>query len=659
MNERTVNTEIQLQELRIFEAVPGNNLLIKADSPRFTIMAASENFLNITEKSKDDLIGKGIFEGFPPNPDSPQDIEALIASFHEVMTIKKRLTLSVQRYDFPAEGNSFVNRFWRIVNTPVLNHQGDVAFIINTGEDITHEIMAGRQEKKIKSLQKAHNLLLQAPMSIQIFKGPELIIELANELTLKMWDRDESAIGKPFLEVLPELKGEGYELLMAEVIETGIAKKFYEIPIMLNKGGKEELGYYNFIYQPYYEEDQTKATGVLVFSNEVTEQVITREKIKESELRLDMAIEIAELGVYNVDLKSGTVTYTRQLMDWLGVKDQNLPMTELLARIHPDDHPMVIEHINHPYTKNSRGRHNIIFRIIEPENGQMQYLNSVGQVQFENDNPVSIIGVMRNVTEEVLARQKIDEVVAKRTQELADVNYALQQNNLELEQFAYVAAHDLQEPLRTISNFVGLFVKKYGSLNPDAEIYTRFISNATQRLQNLIKDLLDYSTIKSDVPFDSVELNEMVNQVVKEMNPVIKANHASIISNDLPVVNGNAIELKRVFHHLLSNAIKFHKENSSPQIVITAQESAEAYSIAVQDNGIGIEKPYLEKLFIIFQRLHNPQKYSGTGIGLAICKKIVNLHGGTIWVESEPGQGTTFYFTLPKVTVNQHKKANI
>lgn len=132
MNERTVNKEIQLQELRIFEAVPGNNLLIKADSPRFTIMAASENFLNITEKSKDDLIGKGIFEGFPPNPDSPQDIEALIASFHEVMTIKKRLTLSVQRYDFPAEGNSFVNRFWRIVNTPVLNYQGDVAFIINT-----------------------------------------------------------------------------------------------------------------------------------------------------------------------------------------------------------------------------------------------------------------------------------------------------------------------------------------------------------------------------------------------------------------------------------------------------------------------------------------------------------------------------------------------
>jgi len=275
MNDITSNSyEILSSEFRLFEAVPGNNLLIRSDSPRFTMLAASESYLQLTGKSKTDLIGIGVFEAFPPRPEGLEDSEDLKASFLEVLATKKTHQLPVQRYDIHDVETHFIEKYWRISNSPVLNEEGDVAYIINSVEDITQDIKTKQQELQIKSLQQAQNLLSQAPMSIQIFKGQDLIVELANDLTLKMWDRDASALGKPYLDIFPELKGHGYEILMQEVIKTGVAKSFYEIPVKLNKGGKEELGYYNVVYQPYYEENKTQAVGVLVFSNEVTRIVI-------------------------------------------------------------------------------------------------------------------------------------------------------------------------------------------------------------------------------------------------------------------------------------------------------------------------------------------------------------------------------------------------
>ncbi|MGE5448513.1 MAG: hypothetical protein ACM3PR_09115, partial [Bacteroidales bacterium] len=188
MNERDVNSEIQAQELRIFEAVPGNNLLIRADSPRFTIVDASESYLQMVDKSKAELTGNGVFEVFPSNPSRPQDSIELRASFDEVIATQKLSRLPVQRYDVPDKEDHFTSRYWRISNCPVLDSNGHVAYIVNSVEEITNEFNARLQQEQIKSLQQSHNLLLQAPMAIQIFKGPELIIELANDLTLEMWD---------------------------------------------------------------------------------------------------------------------------------------------------------------------------------------------------------------------------------------------------------------------------------------------------------------------------------------------------------------------------------------------------------------------------------------------------------------------------------------
>ncbi len=221
--------------------------------------------------------------------------------------------------------------------------------------------------------------------------------------------------------------------------------------------------------------------------------------------------------------------------------------------------------------------------------------------------------------------------------------------NSELEQFAYIASHDLQEPLLTITNFVGLFEKKYSErLDENAQQYLQFIVLATTKMQRLIKHLLDFSRVGRDISFGVVHCNKVLEKVIAELKPFILESKAKITFSSLPVLKGSEIEMERLFFNLISNAIKFRKKNIIPEVTITAEEKETEFIFAIKDNGIGMEKKYFGKIFTIFQRLPNASEYKGSGIGLATVKKIVNLHGGKVWVESTLGVGSTFYFNIPK-----------
>ena len=229
------------------------------------------------------------------------------------------------------------------------------------------------------------------------------------------------------------------------------------------------------------------------------------------------------------------------------------------------------------------------------------------------------------------------------------MNIKLTRSNKEIEQFAYIASHDLQEPLKTISNYVGLFLKKYkGRLDIDADQYLAVIGGATGRMQSLIRDLLNYSKIEKDKNKTVIDCNILLKDILNDMAISISESNADIYSEQLPVITGYLSGLKSVFQNLISNAIKFRKSDLNPIINITAQAKDKEWLFTIKDNGIGIDKIYYKKLFIIFQRLHNKNEYAGTGIGLAQCKKIIELHGGRIWLESELENGSTFYFTIPK-----------
>ena len=233
-------------------------------------------------------------------------------------------------------------------------------------------------------------------------------------------------------------------------------------------------------------------------------------------------------------------------------------------------------------------------------------------------------------------------------QKLQQINADLTRSNQELEQFAYVASHDLQEPLRKIKGYTDLLSHRYqGQLDQRANKYMDYISDSVIRMQALIKDLLTYSRVSTTKPvFKPIKLETLLNHTLNDLSPAIEESQAKIVTQCLPTVCGNPRLLGQLLQNLLANAIKF-RGSQPPHITISATSQGKFWQIAIEDNGIGIESIHAERIFVLFQRLHYREDYPGTGIGLTICKKIVELHGGKVWFESTLGSGTTFFFTLP------------
>jgi light-regulated signal transduction histidine kinase (bacteriophytochrome) len=235
-------------------------------------------------------------------------------------------------------------------------------------------------------------------------------------------------------------------------------------------------------------------------------------------------------------------------------------------------------------------------------------------------------------------------------------NKELQRKNKELEQFAYVASHDLQEPLRTTTSFVHMFQKKYqGKLDSNADKYLNYIVNASERMRVLITDLLDYSHIGKEKELEKADSDELFKEVLDDLALIISETGAEIKASLLPEISCYPKEIKQLFQNLVMNAIKFRKKGTVPQLVISVVKEKGFWQFSFKDNGIGIEEEHKDRIFIIFQRLHTRSEYQGSGIGLSHCKKIVELHNGRIWVQSIPGEGSTFHFTVAEnnLTLNQ------
>jgi PAS domain S-box-containing protein len=225
----------------------------------------------------------------------------------------------------------------------------------------------------------------------------------------------------------------------------------------------------------------------------------------------------------------------------------------------------------------------------------------------------------------------------------------LKQKNIELEQFAYVVSHDLQEPLRTVSGFVDLLRRHYkGKEDEVSGRYINYITEASQRMRNLVKDLLDYSRLGRERKLEQIDCNDVVRDALSDLAIAIRESQARVNVDALPVISGYRTEIKQLFQNLISNSLKFRKPNETPVIALWAEYDTDFWKFTIRDNGIGINEKHWDRIFVIFQRLHLKNEYEGTGIGLAHCKKIVELHEGKIWLESTPGKGTDFFFTIRK-----------
>lgn len=254
----------------------------------------------------------------------------------------------------------------------------------------------------------------------------------------------------------------------------------------------------------------------------------------------------------------------------------------------------------------------------------------------------------------IASELKRQEEQALAENELRGVLEDLKRSNTELQQFAYIASHDLQEPLRMVSSFMQLLEQRYkGKLDKDADEFIGYAVEGAMRMQRMVNDLLAYSRIGTKgKPFERVDCNKILADARANLKLSIEESGASITADPLPVVDGDASQLLQVFQNLLANAIKFRGEKA-PEIAIHAEPHEQEWQFSVRDKGIGLDPGYAEKIFVIFKRLHTAAQYPGSGIGLTICKKIIERHHGRIWVESKPGHGSVFYFTLPFHSENQ------
>lgn len=404
--------------------------------------------------------------------------------------------------------------------------------------------------------------------------------------------------------------------------------------------------------------------GASKIARDITAQKIAEQRIRESdekvrvsEERLSLAVEIAEMGMWDLDLTTGLTTTSPEHRKILGYsKSVQWSKVLFMQIIHPADRTRVELAFQNAL---ETGKITYEARIIRNNNTERWIRVNGTTIYNKKHQPVRLLGTVLDITDQKKVKEELENMVLARTRELVTSNSALEKSNHELEQFAYIASHDLQEPLRKIQTFADM-VKEHLDDKQMAEKYFNKIYTSAKRMSTLINDVLNYSRLsKTGEQFEKTDLNKILKDVLSDFELLIEQKQAVITHSDLPTIKSIPLQIHQLFGNLISNSLKFSEVN--PQITITAQtlstkevqkypqliEDRAYVQLTFQDNGIGFEQQHADQIFIIFQRLNNLRTYSGTGIGLALCKKIVDHHNGIITAKSEPGQGATFTVILP------------
>lgn len=385
-------------------------------------------------------------------------------------------------------------------------------------------------------------------------------------------------------------------------------------------------------------------TLIVATIRDITEKFRRQEAIRQSEARLNEAQSLAKIGSWEFKIEENVLLWSDQTYRIFGIdKSRKLSLDIFQEHVHPDDREIVQKAYEQSLI--DKQPYHIIHRVLMPD-GTLKYVEEQCNTDFDQEGkPLRSIGTVQDITETYLTNL-----------ELAQKNQELIEKNKELTQITYIASHDLQEPLVTLTSTVNQLQDEYEDiLKGNGEIYLKFLHQSANRMRELVRSIMDYSRIGQEKVLKKVDCNLLVGQVVDDLSRVMRKMQAEVYVDSLPVLEAYPTELRQLFQNLISNALKFRKPGVKPRIMISSRFEAGSWMFSVKDNGIGIKPDDAEKVFVIFKRLHNRSQYPGTGIGLAHCKKIVELHKGKIWVESQPGIGSTFYFHLENFKYHDRK----
>jgi len=657
------------------------SLVLRADSPQYTVLIVSDQAEQLTGYRRADLVGRSLFDCFTESPFDPVGNDAFRQTLETVCQERRAITLlTYERMN--AAGT--VSMFVKNVLKPVVNTDQAVAYVLVATTDVTQEVRA--QQAAERSEQRLRAVIQQAPVAIALYRSRDMVVELANERMLGLWNQSADVVGTRLTDVLPGARSQGIMTMMEAVFDTGEPYRGTQFPSVLWHDGTQEDGFFDLVCSPVRDVNNV-ITSVLTVATDITRQVQATQALRKSEQRLQSLIDESPMAIavfagldLIVELSNDTMlaiwgrdktVLGKPLAEALP-ELQGQPFLGLLTDVYLTGKPYHAWEV--PATLNVNGQlvtthFNLAYKPLFNEAGQVYAILNVAVSTEE-----SVQNRQRLQESEDLYRQlaeQLEERVQQRTHELDTMNDALSRSNENLQQFAYVASHDLQEPLRKIQQFGDLLLDSYEQQLGNGAEYLRRMQSAAGRMSTLIRELLNYSRINTTSHQRlnrPVSLGPLIDELEDDLLIAIQESNAQIDVDSLPTVPGDELQLRQLFQNLLSNAIKFRQPGVPPVIritcdtVTTAQlpagvvpvsKAAHYYCISVRDNGIGFDEKYLDRIFQVFQRLHTTSHYQGTGIGLAICEKVVTNHGGAIHADSRPGEGATFSIYLP---VSSHRE---
>ncbi|MEP6806690.1 MAG: PAS domain S-box protein [Flavobacterium sp.] len=531
--------------------------------------------------------------------------------------------------------------------------------LLGTIRDITDE--KNHQHELEVSEKRFRKLVMESPVPKTILKGKDMVIEIVNEALLKnIWRKKEDEVqGKKIFDIFPELRAQKYGKLLHEVYTTGKIHSESESLLLINGNDGEQKFYIDFEYAPVREADNA-ISGVRITIIDVTEKVEARKKIQESEKRFRSLTESIPQLIWETDEKGNALFASGKWLEYTGIHPAGL--AEWKAMIHPDDFEENVRvwtrsrETGEPYKTDVR---------VLRKDGNYRWHSVIGEPVLNKDNKIiKWVGAFTDIQTEKAFTQELEKQVTERTKELEHKNVELEQMNKELQSFAYISSHDLQEPLRKIQTFATQIIEKESqNLSDSGKDKFQRMQNAAQRMQTLINDLLSYSrTNIQERKFEKVNLSQIIDEVKEDLKEELEQKDAIIENTESCVVSIIPFQFRQLLYNLASNSLKFSKPDTRPVIKITSRfakgsvldhdplsKDVEYCHISISDNGIGFEPQYSKKIFEVFQRLHGKMEYTGTGIGLAIVKKIVENHNGFITAKGEQNKGATFDIYIPVI----------
>lgn len=510
--------------------------------------------------------------------------------------------------------------------TALYDSEGNINGFVGIGQDIRDRKQA---EKELRELNTAMQNAVEGISRLDI-EGRYVNVNRA--YAHKFGYEPKEMIG---MEWKPIVHPDDVEMLVLADREMLISGK---VEVEARGVRKNGLFFYNEITMVKAFDEQGIFNGHHCFMKDITERKLTERALQESESKYRQIVELAEEGIWVIDGNARTTYVNHAMARMLGYTELEMFGRSLFDFMDEQAKELAIDNME----RRKQGiaeRHE--FRLKSKDGKDVWTYMSTSAFMDESDNLLSCCALVYNITDRKQSEQQ-----------MVQLTMDLKRSNQELEQFAYVASHDLQEPLRAVTSYTQLLAQRYqGNLDAKADKYINHIVDGASRMQQLINDLLAYSRTGRGQEFELADCNAVVERSLSNLQIAIAETKATITYESLPTVMADEFQLIQLFQNLIGNALKFCRQEV-PLIHISALLKESEWQFSVSDNGIGIEAEYADRIFIIFQRLHGRREYAGTGIGLAICKRIVERHGGRIWVESVSGQGATFYFTIGIINIS-------